>query len=63
MIERCSRPDLAVPHLDRLKEKLVERKYPIELIESKFEKAKLKNRKELIFQNRKKKKKNDKKGD
>ena len=61
IIERCSRPDLAEPHLEKLREKLVERNYPVKLIESKIDRAKLKDRKEMIFQKRKNKNKNYKK--
>ena len=41
--------------MENLKAKLVERNYPIELIEEQFSKAKKKDRKELIFQQRKNK--------
>ena len=60
IIERCSRPDLAEPHLEKLKGKLLERNYPIELIDIQTEKAKKKERRELIFQKRKPKRTNDK---
>ena len=48
------------PHLKILKEKLVERNYPAELIDSQFSKANKKDRKKLIFQERKKKNNNKK---
>ena len=60
IVERCSRAESVGPHLEILKEKLVERNYPAELIDSQFSKAKKKDRKKLIFQERKKKN-NDKK--
>ena len=41
-------------HLNNLKSKLEDRNYPQDLIENKFEKAKSEDRKELIFQSRKK---------
>ena len=41
--------------MENLQAKLVERNYPIELIEEQFSKAKKKDRKELIFQQRKNK--------
>ena len=60
VIERCSLPDSAQPHLENLKGKFLNRKYPEELIDNQFEKAKLKQRKDLIFQERKKKTKDNK---
>ena len=59
IVERCSTQDLAEPHLVNLKSKLLARNYPEDVIDSQIEKAKLKNRKELIFQSRKKKLKAD----
>jgi hypothetical protein len=56
IIERCSRAESVGPHLENLKVKLVERNYPVELIEAQFTKAKKKDRKELVFQQRKKEK-------
>ena len=47
--------------MENLRKKFIERKYPTELVESQFEKAKLKDRKAIIFQERKKKNKGDKK--
>ena len=55
VIERCSRAEYVEPHLEVLKEKLVERSYPSDLIKMQFNKAKLKDRKKLIFQERKQK--------
>jgi hypothetical protein len=60
VIERCSLPDSAQPHLENLKGKFLNRKYPEELIDSQCEKAKLKQRKDIIFQERKKKSKDKK---
>ena len=54
VVERCSEPGSAEPHLDRLREKFIQRGYPPELVNSQFEKAKSKDRRSLIFQNRKK---------
>ena len=59
IIERCSTPEDANQHLAQLKSKLEERNYPPELVEKKFEKAKLKDRKTLIYQPRKQKTKSD----
>jgi hypothetical protein len=53
IIERCSRAESVEAHLENLKAKLVERNYPIGLIGEQFSKAKKKDRKELIFQQRK----------
>ena len=46
--------------LDNLKEKLLIRKYPEELVDEKFELSKKKNRRNIIFGNRKHKEKDDK---
>ena len=54
VVERCSEPGSAEPHLDRLRDKFIQRGYPPELVDTQFEKAKSKDRKSLIFQNRKK---------
>jgi len=61
VIERCSREEDSVNHLDNLKAKLSARNYPEELIESKFKKAKLNSRNSLIHKNRKKQAGGDKK--
>ena len=53
VVERCSTVENRDFHLDNLKKKLEDRKYPQELIKTKFEKAKSKDRKNLIFQSRK----------
>jgi hypothetical protein len=54
VVERCSSLENRNLHLNNLKSKLEDRNYPQDLIENKFEKAKSKDRKELIFQSRKK---------
>ena len=59
ILERCATPEDTTHHLSQLKSKLEERNYPSELIEGKFEKAKKKDRKSLIFQPRKEKRKSD----
>jgi hypothetical protein len=60
IIERCSKEDDRDLHLINIIEKLLLRNYPEELIESKFRKAKEKDRKQLIFKQRKQPTKNDK---
>ena len=60
MAERCTKPSDRDGHLAVLKTKFEERNYPIELIDSQFEKAKKKERKSLINQERKKNGKDDK---
>ena len=59
VVERCSQPDSAVPHMETLKEKFLERNYPEELVVSQIEKATSKNRKQIIFQPRKSKSEGD----
>ena len=61
MIERCSEPGSAEPHLERLKEKFIAKNYPVKLVEEQFEKAKRRDRRTLIFQQRKNKESSDKK--
>ena len=53
ILERCSKDEDAVSHLENLKSKLLARNYPEELIESKFKKAKSYSRHSLIHKNRK----------
>ena len=60
-MERCSEPSSVQPHLDNLRNKFIDRKYPAELVERQFQKAKSKDRKALIFQKRKQKEGEDKK--
>ena len=60
VIERCSEQGTAEPHLANLKEKFIARKYPIDLVEEQFRKAKEKDRKSLIFKSRKQKSVDDK---
>ena len=55
IIERCSEESDRDSHLSNLKGKLLARNYPEEVIDSQFNKAKLRKRKELIHQNRSKK--------
>ena len=61
IVERCSSAQECDGHLSNLKEKLMDRNYPLDLIEKQFSKATDKDRKSLIFKNRKQKNKNDKK--
>ena len=61
VVERCANPEDRDDHLANLKNKFLDRNYPTNLIEQQFEKAKSKERKSLIFQNRKDKTKGDKK--
>ena len=60
VVERCSTPEDRDAQLADLRAKFEERNYPSKLIEEKFEKAKQKDRKTLIFQSRKKKMKDNK---
>ena len=55
IIERCSLPEDVDSNLENLKEKLQLRNYPEKLIKKKFDEARKKNRREIIFQNRKQK--------
>ena len=55
VVERCATPTDRQLHLDNLKCKLEERNYPENLIDKQFERAESKNRKELIFKQRKNK--------
>ena len=57
VVERCSESGSAVPHLESLKQKFIERNYPEDLVESQVNKAKSKDRKEIIFKQRKDKSK------
>ena len=59
VVERCSSPMERDAELDDLKEKFKGRNYPCSLIDEKFEKAKSKDRRNLIFQKRKNKQKED----
>ena len=54
VVERCSSVEDRDFHLENLRKKLQERNYPQEIITEKFEKAKEKDRKKLIFKNKKK---------
>ena len=55
IIERCSDPVEADLHLENLKGKLLDRNYPEMLVKSQFQRAKKLDRKQLIYQNRRKK--------
>jgi hypothetical protein len=55
VIERCATPTDRDVHLTNLKQKLEERNYPANIIEEQFEKAKSKDRTNLIFKQRKSK--------
>ena len=59
VVERCATPENREMQLLNLKTKLEERNYPTELVENKFERARSKDRKSLIFQQRKQKNKKD----
>ena len=61
IVERCSLPHLAVPHLEQLKTKFLERHYPQNIVDMQIERAKQRDRKQLIYQGSKKKKTADKK--
>ena len=52
VVERCTDAQDALGHLDNLKGKLVERKYPEHMVEEQIGRAKSKNRKCLIYQNK-----------
>ena len=61
VVERCSKENFVDTHLQHLRCKFLERHYPPQVIDHNFEKAKLKNRRQLIFQDRKNKRKGDNK--
>ena len=52
IVERCAKTEDRDKHLDVLRKKLEERNYPKELIEEQFRRAKMKDRKSLIYQKR-----------
>ena len=56
IIERCSDPSDADLHLENLKGKLLARSYPERVVQKQFSRARKFERKQLIHQNRKKKK-------
>ena len=60
VVERCSSPEDRDAELEKLKNRFEERNYPCELIDEKFEKAKKKERRKLVFQERKNKTGDDK---
>ena len=53
VIERCTDTQDALGHMEKLKVKLLERKYPEDMVEEQFVRAKSKNRRCQIFQNKK----------
>ena len=53
VVERCTDTTDALGHLENLKEKLLERKYPEEMVENQISRAKNKNRKSQLYQNKK----------
>lgn len=61
LVERCATPENREIALNNLKSKFEERKYPTDLLEKQFDRAKSNDRKKLIFQNRKKKNQKDEK--
>ena len=60
VIERCTDVKDASNHLDDLKEKLIERKYPSDLVNKQVARAKSKDRRCQIFQSNNKQIQNDK---
>ena len=61
MVERCTDEQDASSHLANLKEKFLERKYPEELVDQQINRAKKKDRKSQIVQNKNGKNKQDNK--
>ena len=61
IVERCSEREDVNLHLENLKGKLLARKYPQKTIDAQFQRALVKDRKELIFRGRKKQTNNEKK--
>ena len=60
VIERCSKPGSAEPHLENLRDKFLTRNYPDKIVTDQFRKASSKQRKDIIFQQRKQTVKDDK---
>ena len=54
IFERCSKPEDSDLHLENLKSKLLKRNYPEKIIDEKFSEARSKQRREMIYQDRKK---------
>jgi hypothetical protein len=52
-MERCSTRDLARPHLEQLRGIFLERNYPEKIVDEQIKKAELKDRKTLIYKQRK----------
>ena len=61
VVELCSEPGSAKPHLEKLEEKFRTRNYPEDVIEKQVKRAESQSRKDLIFGERKQKVKKDKK--
>ena len=61
VVQKCSKPEDRVREIEKLKGKFKERNYPDKVIDEKFEKASKKDRRALIFQNRRNKNSGDKK--
>ena len=59
IIERCSKKEDVNYHFENLKQKLLEKNYPEKVIKTQFERAKVKDRKDLIYKSRPRKLKND----
>ena len=60
VVERCATTSDRDMQLENLKQKLLKRKYPVELVDEKFKLAKKKDRRNLIFGNRSKKQSDNK---
>ena len=60
VVERCSTPINEEEHLVNLKEKLIDRNYPPNLVDKQFIRAKKNNRRDRIFQQRKRNKQDNK---
>ena len=61
IIERCSTSNLAQPHLLQLKERFLERSYPEDIINEQIQKAESKDRRSLIYKQRKQNSNSEKK--
>ena len=59
IIERCSKEEDVIYHFENLKNKLMEKNYPEKVIDKQFCRAKVKDRKQLIFKPRPPKVTND----
>ena len=61
VMERCSTIDLARPHLEQLRQRFLDRNYPEQVVTDQIKKAESKDRKSLIFKQRKQNSGGDKK--